>query len=214
MNVVTTGGHAPHEQRGSDDPEPNPRNRFEGRSQSRQGGAMIRRVVTGLTAGGTPAIVSDGAPPRSHVHTLPPGMVNTLLWHTSARANAMGEDRTRELASYVPAPGDSVALVVTFPPDSVFADPDFDVVAAATEQNKAIPGLAELFEQDSPGMHTTPSVDYGVVLDGEIILDLEQDSTVLRAGDIVVQNGTRHAWRNATDNPAVMFFVLIGTGSQ
>jgi quercetin dioxygenase-like cupin family protein len=137
-------------------------------------------------------------------------MINTLLWHTSATANVAGEDRTLELATYVPAPGESVALVVTFPPDSVFDDPEFDFAAARAEQQAATPGLADLFEQESPGMHTTPSVDYGVVLDGEIVLDLDGASTILRSGDIVVQNGTRHAWRNTGDKPATMFIVLIG----
>lgn len=174
---------------------------------------MIRRVVTGLSADGVPGIISDGAPPRSHVHALPPGMINTLLWHTSATANAAGEDRTLRLSSYVPVPGESVALVVTFPPDTVFDDPEFDFAAARAEQGKATPGLADLFEQENPGMHTTPSVDYGVVLEGEIILDLDGQSTILRTGDIVVQNGTRHAWRNAGDKLATMFFVLIGAGT-
>ncbi len=77
----------------------------------------------------------------------------------------------------------------------------------------AVPGLAELFEPDNPGMHTTPTVDYGVVLEGEIVLDLDAgETTLLRPGDVVVQNGTRHAWRNPGTRPATVFFVLIGTG--
>jgi quercetin dioxygenase-like cupin family protein len=63
-------------------------------------------------------------------------------------------------------------------------------------------------------MHTTPTVDYAVVLDGEILLDLDAgQTTLLLPGDVVVQNGTRHAWRNPGSTPATIFVVLIGTGS-
>ncbi|WP_406281092.1 cupin domain-containing protein [Nocardia sp. NBC_00881] len=117
------------------------------------------------------------------------------------------------IRSWVPSPGETIALTVTFPPASVYADPSFDRASAAAEQREITPGLAELFEPENPGMHTTPTIDYGVVLDGEIVLDLDGDSTVLRAGDIVVQNSTRHAWRNPGTTPATVFFVLIGTGT-
>lgn len=60
-------------------------------------------------------------------------------------------------------------------------------------------------------MHTQDSVDWGVVIQGEIILELDAGKTVhLRQGDCVVQNGTRHRWRNALSEPALMAFVLIG----
>lgn len=170
-----------------------------------------RRVVTGTTTSGSPVIVSDGQPPRSGVHTAIPGMVNTVVWHTQATADAAASDPTSALTSFVPAAGETVALIVTFPPDSVYADAGFDPAAAATEQLALIPGLAELFEPDNPGVHTTPTVDYAVVLSGEIILDLGSEGATLRQGDVVVQNGTRHAWRNQTDAPATLFVVLIGT---
>lgn len=64
-----------------------------------------------------------------------------------------------------------------------------------------------------PACTPPPTVDYAVVLDGDIVLDLDGGATaLLHAGDIVVQNGTRHAWRNPGTRPATVFFVLIGTG--
>jgi quercetin dioxygenase-like cupin family protein len=64
---------------------------------------------------------------------------------------------------------------------------------------------------DDPGMHTTDSVDYDVVLEGEITLELDDGKEVqLKKHDVVVQNGNRHAWRNKSSAPAVMLFVLIG----
>jgi len=64
-------------------------------------------------------------------------------------------------------------------------------------------------EQDEPGWHTTDTLDFGMVISGEIDLDLDDGTLHLKAGDAVVQRATRHAWRNRTDQPAVMAFVLI-----
>jgi len=175
---------------------------------------MVRRVVTGVSASGKPVIVSDGEPPRSRQYAHTPGFANSLVWTTAAPA-VPATDPTAALRHWVPGPGETIALAVTFPPDSVFADPGFDPAAAGAEQLATTPGLAELFEPDAPGMHTTPTVDYAVVLAGEIVLDLDGgETTLLGAGDIVVQNGTRHAWRNPGSAPATVFFVLMGAGNQ
>ncbi len=73
------------------------------------------------------------------------------------------------------------------------------------------PGLAEAMELRDSGMHTTDSVDYGVVISGEITLELDDGAKAsLKQGDCVVQNGTRHAWRNSSTTPCVMAFVLVG----
>ncbi|TPQ17301.1 cupin domain-containing protein [Streptomyces sporangiiformans] len=173
---------------------------------------MVRRVVTGISASGKPVVVSDGEPPRTRQYTHTPGFANSLVWSTAAPA-APSADPTAAIRSWVPGPGETIALTVTFPPASVYADPSFNPAAAGAEQLEATPGLAELFEPDAPGMHTTPTVDYGVVLQGEIVLDLDGgEVATLGPGDIVVQNSTRHAWRNPGTEPATVFFVLIGAG--
>ncbi|WP_205855964.1 cupin domain-containing protein, partial [Phytoactinopolyspora endophytica] len=82
--------------------------------------------------------------------------------------------------------------------------------AAGAEQVDFAPDFASHFEPDAPGVHTTDSVDYDIVLDGEIWLELDDETVHLRQGDVVVQNGTRHAWRNQGDRPASLAFVLIG----
>lgn len=178
------------------------------RQEAAQG--ATRRIVTGVRADGRPGIVSDGPPPRAGEHKATPGMINTVLWSTSAPASTDHCDPTPTLASLVPDPGETVALLVTFPPDTVFTSSGFDPDAAGAENLQLIPGLAELFESDHPGMHTTPTVDYAVVTQGELVLDLGDESTVVRPGELVVQNGTRHAWRNPTLEPATALFVLIG----
>jgi mannose-6-phosphate isomerase-like protein (cupin superfamily) len=74
-----------------------------------------------------------------------------------------------------------------------------------------LPGLAEHHEWDNFPMHTTDTLDYGVVIRGEIILELDDGKSVhLRQGDCIVQNGTRHRWNNPLAEPCLMAFVMIG----
>jgi mannose-6-phosphate isomerase-like protein (cupin superfamily) len=174
---------------------------------------QIRRVVTGVDATGRAVLVSDGPPPRHHDLVHVPGMSTALLWATAPGAplRAGGADPTPELVSQLPLPGGTCFVIVRFPPDSVFTDPGFDPVAADAEQRLASPGIAERFEPGNPGMHTTDSVDYVVVLAGEVWLELDDGQlTRLRAGDTVVQNGTRHAWRNRSTEPVTLAVVQVG----
>ena len=83
--------------------------------------------------------------------------------------------------------------------------------AALAEMEALLPGLAGHMERDSPGMHTTATIDFEVVLEGEIWLELDDGAEVhLRVGDTVVQNGTRPAWRNRGSTTARMAVFLIG----
>lgn len=173
----------------------------------------LRRIVTGHDQSGKSVVVNDGRPPRSTAFESIPGMCATLVWATeqSAPIPRDGADPTPDVATFLPAAGATRLLIMQFPPDSVFGDPSFDPAAAGAENLRLVPGVAESFEIDAPGMHTTLSVDYGIVLEGEPVLELDDGVTrVLRAGDIVVQNGTRHAWRNPTDAPTTIAFVLVG----
>jgi mannose-6-phosphate isomerase-like protein (cupin superfamily) len=116
---------------------------------------------------------------------------------------------------FVPGPGETRLMFVTFPPDAVMMRADFDPAAFGAEFAQNAPGLAERFEMDSPGMHTTDSIDYDVVLEGEIVLELDGGKEVLlKAHDVCVQHGTRHAWRNRSDKPATMLFVLVGASRR
>ncbi|KOU57504.1 cupin [Streptomyces sp. MMG1533] len=174
---------------------------------------MPRRIVTGPTADGKAAVVEDGRPPRTHALQHTPGFVSSLVWATPAQPTVPfdGTDPTPAVTSYVPEPGATRVIHLVIPPDTVYASEDHDPAAAVAERLRTSPGLAELFEPDHPGMHTTDTVDYGVLLQGEIVLELDDGNEVtLAPGDVVVQNGTRHAWRNRSTSPATLLFVLIG----
>jgi hypothetical protein len=174
---------------------------------------VLRRIVTGHDEIGKSIVVCDGSIPRFRRRETVPGASTSLAWSTEPGAPIPrdGADPTGEVTTFVPQAGGTRFIVLTLPPDEVYASPGFDAAAAAAERKESSPGLAELFEPDNPGMHTTPTVDYVIVLSGEIWLELDDGHlTRLEAGDIVVQNGTRHAWRNKSDGITTIAFVLIG----
>jgi quercetin dioxygenase-like cupin family protein len=91
------------------------------------------------------------------------------------------------------------------------ADLSADPSAIAQEYLTRLPGLAETFEPDGTQMHATDTLDYAILLEGELWLEVDDGETVhLAAGDIVVQQATRHGWRNKAGRPATIAFVMIG----
>jgi len=173
-----------------------------------------RRVVTTHTKSGRSTILIDDIAPRTFEFDEMVGMSNALIWGTDGQCRPIDVGPAAAGLSYVPDPGGTRLMIVRFPPDTIFSAPDFDPVEAAREQVACLPGLAELFEVDDPGFHRTPTFDYGIVLDGEIVLQLDETATTLQTGDVVVQNGTRHAWRNPGSAPATVAFILIGSTSS
>jgi len=178
----------------------------------------VRRVVASNGPDGKSGVLSDGIAPRAAEYASVPGFASALLWSTPAApavgASAPAADATPEV-SFVPGPGETRLMMVTFPPDAVMMRADFDPMAFGAEFACNAPGLAERFEIDHPGMHATDSIDYDVVLDGEITLELDGGKeVVLKRHDVCVQHGTRHAWRNKTNRPATMLFVLVGAARR
>lgn len=173
----------------------------------------VRRLVTGRDAAGQSVVVVDGDAPVANDYRHIPGMAIANLWQTPPAANIPGQvsDPTPRATSVMPVAGGTQLLYVAFPPDSVMMSASFDPMAAVAENQKLAPGLAELFEPEHPGMHTTPTIDYAIVLRGEIWLELDEGAVRhLKQHDVAIQNGTRHAWRNRTSEPTLMAFVLIG----
>jgi hypothetical protein len=173
----------------------------------------VRRVVIATDASGRSVVSSDDASPRAHDFVNTPGFAQALVWTTAPGPTLPfdGADPTPDAPSLVPDPGATSFIVLTFPPDAVYADSGFDGAATAEDAAEHSPGIAESLEPDNPGMHTTPTVDYNVVLDGEVWLELSDGAEVrLVAGDVVVQHGARHAWRNKADRSATIAAILIG----
>lgn len=172
----------------------------------------FQRIITGQDSVGKAVFLDRLARPQLLDFTHVPGFAVSTLWATGSppRLPEAVTDPVPAVASLVPAPGETRCVKVTFPPDSVLQGIT-DWAAAGAEYAAKLPGLAETFEADSPGMHTTPSIDYVVLLSGELWLELDAgEERRLRAGDVVVQNGTRHAWRNRSAQPATILSVMIG----
>jgi hypothetical protein len=172
--------------------------------------STYRRVVT-LNVGGKSVVQSDEQMQAYEFKSVP-NYEHTLVWVNPSTPDLRKEQRfDRYPESVVPGPGGTSLHFVTFPPSSVFADPSFDGEAARREALIRLRGLADHFEKDDPAMHKTNTVDYAIVFDGEIWLELDDAKTVhLKRGDVVVQNGARHAWRNKGTQPVTMLFFLNG----
>jgi hypothetical protein len=174
---------------------------------------QVRRVVTGHNSNGKSVFIADGPAPRARVGVHHPGFAEALLWSTSQTPTVPteGKDPTPAVTSFMAEPGGTRFLIVTFPPDTVMASPGFDGAKAFEEHLKGTPGITERMEPGNPGMHTTDTVDYVIVLDGEVWLELDDGKEVLlNKHDVVIQNGTRHAWRNRSDRGVTIAAVMVG----
>jgi hypothetical protein len=172
--------------------------------------STYRRIVT-ANLDGKSTLQSDEQLQAYQFNSVP-NYEHTLVWVNATTPDLREEQRfDRYPDSVVPGPGGTSLHFVTFPPSSVFADSSFDGEAAHREALTRLRGLADHFEKEDPAMHKTNTVDYALVYEGEIWLELDDAKTFhLRHGDVVVQNGTRHAWRNKGTTPATMLFFLNG----
>src|ERR1700739_4200543 len=172
--------------------------------------STYRRALTG-NVNGTFVVQRDVAVEAYEFETVA-GYEHSLIWVNPTTPDLSKEQRLDGYPdSVVPGPGGTSLHFVTFPPSAVFADPSFDGEAARGEALIRLRGLADHFEKEDPAMHKTNTVDYAVVFDGEIWMELDNGETLhLRRGDVVVQNGTRHAWRNKGTKPVTMLFFLNG----
>lgn len=168
----------------------------------------IRRVVTSHDETGKAIVLLDGATPNVKVRQTT-GIVSTLLWATDSTppdisGNADAAERDTSVA---PPPGGSLFRIVEFPPEKD------NVSDASQEEVLKEMGLTSNGEAGGKPqhahMHRTNSIDYAVVMSGEIVMLLDDSEVNLKAGDVVVQRGTNHAWENRGDEPCRIAFVLI-----
>jgi mannose-6-phosphate isomerase-like protein (cupin superfamily) len=143
---------------------------------------------------------------------LAPGLAAHEVWKTEGTATVPVSTPPADVTAYYPPVNGVRFQVLTIPPDGAAAVPeDVDVAAELARLERVAPGMMAGDDPDDPGMHATDSVDYVYVASGTVWLDLADGETVeLRAGDTVVQQGTRHAWRNRGDEPCVLVGTLVG----
>jgi hypothetical protein len=167
----------------------------------------IRRVVTGHDRRGKSVIASDG--PSPHVLTIPGrtdfGLTNLWVTDTTPADNQGSADAAARPVVLEPPPGGTIFRVVEFPPDRAAGGFDRKAAFAAMGADRAMDPDASRH----PGMHKTATVDYAIVLSGEIWALMDEGETRLAAGDCLVQRGTNHAWSNRSDAPCLVAFILV-----
>jgi mannose-6-phosphate isomerase-like protein (cupin superfamily) len=171
----------------------------------------VRRVVTGHDASGKAVFVSDERVPPVTLALLP-GSEFHRLWGADQAPRFPDDGSPPAQPSYFPPVGGFRFGFFSVPPDGGAGAPaDLDVEAALAELEDKLPGLAAHMEPDSPGMHTTSTIDFEVVLSGQVTLELDDGQTrTMGPGDTVVQNGTRHRWSNRGTEPAVLAVFIVG----
>jgi len=199
----------------------------------------IRRVVTGHDAAGRSVFVMDGPAPHVYCRSPGSAVVTELWETRATPADNRGNAEVTDHAfRLAPPKNGSVFRIIEYPPDSqrlaalaseasgqrgnsIVRAPDTrpepgSSARAALEQQRASAddgsGHGAAFDRGSPrhpGFHKTSSVDYAIVLAGEIYALMDEGEVLLKQGDVLVQRGTNHAWSNRGDQPAYLAFVLI-----
>lgn len=172
----------------------------------------IHRVVTGHDAAGRAIVSSDGPLPSVVEIAAIPGTIFHEVWSTSATPAPVDNGPDPTLGPIVlPPPRHGTRMrFVDIPPDTA----DYLAHGAARMQDAFAQigdAKASTVRADSPHplMHRTESVDYGIVIEGEMTLVLDASEVLLKAGSVVVQRGTNHAWANRSVRPCRMLFILV-----
>ena len=169
----------------------------------------VRRIVTGDDAEGRSRIVEDGPSPAVMLVSGMVGFRNTNVWATHGSPTPIdAPDRIVEHQGVLPPRQGTVVRIIDIPPEIV--DP-----AERKRQTDAV--FKQMFRDaghvaDSPrhtGMHKTDTIDYAILLEGELTAIMDQGETIMRAGDILIQRGTNHAWANRSGKPCRIAFILI-----
>ncbi len=174
----------------------------------------VRRVVTGHEASGKAIIQEDGSAPRVQRVGGPTGPLFHEVWNTRASPapiDAVSTEPAEAGIVLAPPKRGTRIRVLDIPPDGTNLD---DVSEEDRRAHFAEIGAADAIATGEAAarhahMHRTETIDYGIVLDGELVLIMDKGETTVRAGDIIVQRGTNHGWANRSDRDCRICFVLI-----
>ena len=171
-----------------------------------------QRIVTGHDAQGRAVVAIEGVPPTVVALAHIPGTVFHELWQTDRVPMTIdnGPDPTLGPLKLPPPSAGARIRIVDIPPDT----PEF-LAQGAQRVAEAFASIgdraASTVRADSPHplMHRTQTLDFGIVIEGELVLVLDTEERRLLPGDVVVQRGTNHAWANRSDRPCRIAFVLL-----
>lgn len=172
--------------------------------------SSFRRVVTGHSAEGKSIVASDAPVEGVAVPGLP-GVYLTTLWGADAALHY--PDRGTEPAhpAWFPPIGGVRFFEFVLAPDATPPDTARSEAENAAAAERLFPGLLGHFDPENPGMHRSASTDMLFVVSGRCVLELDDGSrTALAAGDVIVQSGTMHRWKNPHDEPCRILGALVG----
>ena len=169
----------------------------------------IRRIVTADDAKGNSRIAEDA--PAASVRNVAarPGYRAVNVWRTEQTPAKIGSsDSTSSHQGILPPKGGTILRIIDFPPEPQ------DEAELRRQLDSTFGGIYKDAAHDRragkhPGMHRTETVDYAIVLEGEIWAVMDEGETLMRAGDVLIQRGTNHAWANRSRATARIAFVLI-----
>lgn len=179
----------------------------------------VRRVVTGHNKDGKSIVLSDGASPLVFASPMMPGYVSHDIFRTfesPASIAVQAAETTTGPRRQLPTPSGTVIRISHVPPTGEIMAKMKQAAAAAAFKELGNSGghTGNVVFAKNPLMHRTQTIDYVIVLSGELTLVLDESDVVLRAGDVVVQCGTNHAWENRSNAPATVMFVLVDGAYQ
>jgi mannose-6-phosphate isomerase-like protein (cupin superfamily) len=172
----------------------------------------VRRVLVGNNDAGRTVVLSDGPTPHSHDFVNVPGQAMARIWRTPGEPSLIppDEEPTSETGPLLPGPGGLAFIILTVAPDAVMQSPDLNWAAAGAEFATYAADIAAAADPETPGLHRHHTLDFFIVLAGELWLEVDDGAQVrLEAGDTVVHIDGRHAWHNKTDTPARVAIVTF-----
>ncbi len=167
----------------------------------------VRRVVTGHDAAGKAVILRDDVPAEQVRERT--GTRSQQIWFTeSADELPTAADPTPRITGTNPPLAGSIFRILEIPPENSYPPRTED----DADEHRRSTGVevGRLGKGKHPGMHRTHSIDYALILEGEIDMLVDEDEVHLEAGDMVVQGACNHAWANRSDAPCKIAFILIG----
>ncbi|MFP6774059.1 MAG: cupin domain-containing protein [Alphaproteobacteria bacterium] len=173
-------------------------------------GRTIRRVVTGHDDNGVATVIMDGTAKCVLQRPNRPGVTLTNLWQANQAPAVMEshDDPVEGPLILHPPKNGSVFRIVQFDPEDPDELANLDGRAVFAEMGA---GASVVAGARHPFMHRTDSIDYAVILTGEIYMMMDEDEYLLKSGDTVVQQGTNHAWSNRGTEPCQIAFILVDT---
>ncbi|MBT3992315.1 MAG: cupin domain-containing protein [Rhodospirillaceae bacterium] len=161
-----------------------------------------RRVVAGHDESGKAVIQFDGDAPSVAKPTNTIEITNLWITDQTPASNSGDEDPANQKIGIPPPPNGSIFRIVEFGPEGAEGAED-------EREHLAASGADQQAEARHPGMHKTHSIDYAIIMTGEIYLLVDEAETLVRAGDVVVQRGNNHAWANRGTEACRIAFILI-----